>query len=58
MNDIALKVLLPDELLDAVLTSAYDESDYNVIAKYFNVPVAQLANRLKLYERKEFTRGE
>lgn len=57
VNDIALKVLLPDELLDAVLPGAYDEDDYNVIAKYLNVPVAQLANRLKQYEYKEFTRG-
>lgn len=57
VNDIALKVLMPDELLDAVLPGAYDEDDYNVIAKYLNVPVAQLANRLKQYEYKEFTRG-
>lgn len=57
VNDIALKVLMPDELLDSVLPGAYDEDDYNVIAKHLNVPVAQLANRLKQYEYKEFTRG-
>ena len=57
VNDIALKAMLPDELLDAVLPNDFDESDYGIIAKHFNVPIEQVTARIKQYENNHYYMG-
>lgn len=58
VQSLALQILLPDEMLKAVLPNDIDESDYAIIARYFKVPVQLLAQRLKQYKDRENIIGE
>ena len=58
VQNIALQILLPDEMLKAILPDNIDESDYAVIARYLQVPVQVLSQRLKQYKGSENIRGE